>query len=1368
MLTVNNYLQRLVILCLIILMVESTNAQPPDFNFITFSSKDGLSSNAVNSILKDRYGYMWFATADGLNKFDGENFTVYRHNAADSTSVPSNNIVSLCEDANGNLWVGTSESLCLYDRRRDAFINYNFIACGFVRALCLDESGNLWIGSYLGLFVLNTRTGKVNHYSAKPGTVNQLISNTVISIFEDSRKRVWIGTNEGLHLYLGNNKGFQRYLHSDTDPLSITDNSVRSIAEDADRNLWFGTNDGGLSQLLPNGKGFKNYRSIAGDINSLSNNRVYALASDRAGKLWVGTESGLNILDPRSGKTSRIGNDARNKYGLVSTSIRSIYIDKNGVYWIGTLMGGVSKYDKNLVFFNLRQSNAFDRDGLSAPIITSFVEDAEGDIYVGTDGGGLNHYHRKTGLFCHPKLIDDPVNKLLKILAMERVENELWIGTYGQGIYILNTKSGSVKHYTKGKGDKNLLSNDIFCLKKDRDGNVWIGTNGDGVSLFNRKTSTLHHFAKYPAPGDDKLPSNGFIRSIQEDPLGNIWIASNGSGIVVYRPVYKDFKELKRENSNLPSNHVSDVYVDQKGVIWTGTLGGGLSRFDNHNQKFVSYSEDDGLSNAVIYKILESDSGKLWVSTNKGISSFDVKNGKFKNYSSQNGLQKSTFCIGAGLKTASGELFFGGLDGFNFFNPQTFRPNRVVPALVFTDLKIANRSVMPGAGEPIKEHISVAKEITLGYRQSFSLDFVALNYTAPGENRYSYKLEGFDKDWNNVETSRKAVYTNLDPGHYTFRLKATSDDGAWTSNETSIRIYVKPPFWRTTYAYAVYVLLIAGFLVAWRYWGIRKIKRKFALEQERMQTKQMIEQERKEAQRQHEFDELKIKFLTNLSHEFRTPISLIVGPVEKLLIQEGNEAKLKDLTMVKRNANRLLNLVNQLLDFRKLEANELKLHLTDGNLVSFIKDISETFMDMSESKGIRFSFSSSLDHLYTSFDREKLERILFNLLSNAFKFTDKNGEIYLKIERGPGSTVKIIVADTGVGIEPEVKEKIFDRFFQGNSKESVLNQGSGIGLSITKEFVRLHGGSIHVDSTPGNGSVFTILLPCPQKAIIYEPAEQQLPGKASALPDGVKQDVAATPEQEKLTVLLVEDNEDFRSYLRENLERYYKIAEASNGKEGWQKVLSTHPQVVVSDISMPYMDGIALCQKMKSDKRTSHIPVILLTALTGETNHLVGLRTGAVDYLTKPFNFEILNVKIRNLLGLNQHLKDTYTRYIKIETPPLEMQSEDEKLMLSVAKYIEDNIDNPDLSVEELSRHVCMSRGSLYNKILTLTGETPVEFIRSVRLNKAAALLESSNMKISQIGYEVGFTAPNYFARAFKAKFNMAPSEYIHLKRKGS
>ena len=1327
----------------LITLVQSASAQRNDFNFINFSSKDGLSSNTVNAILKDRFGYMWFATDDGINKFDGVNFTVYRHNPADSTSIGAGAVMAMQEDRLGNLWVGTNQALSLYNREKENFINYDFTGKGTVRSLCIDHTGSVWVGTYSGLYVLDPRSGNTRVYMADPAKPDQLMSNAIISIFEDSHNRIWIGTIAGLHLYMAGSNSFRRFLHNGLDPFSLSDKIVRAVAEDFNGNIWVGTNDGGLNLLQRDGKNFKIYKHSPTDKNTLSSDRVYTISVDNTSKLWLGTEDGLDVFDPQSAKVIRIASDRRNKYSLKGRSVRSICIGKDGIYWIGMYQAGVNKYDKNLAFFNLRQADPFDPHGLSSPTVSSLVEDPAGDIYVGTDGGGLNLYHRNTGLFDHLQLGSGDHAKVQSILAMERVGSEIWIGTYLEGLYVMNMLNGKVRHYIQGDGPNDLSSNEIFCIKKDSRGNVWIGTNGNGLNMYDPKSKIFHRFSRdITEYAKNNLPSNGFIRTIEEDRSGRIWIGSNGTGISVFDPSDRTFHLLNNENSNLPSDKVLSIHADRNGNIWAGLPGGGLCLFDSSRGRFVSYSESEGLSNGVIYDILEDDSGKLWVSTNKGISSFDPKSRKFKNYSYYNGLQQSSFCMGAGLKTSDGELFFGGLDGFNYFKPGELNANQNVPSLVLTDLKISNRTVIPGQNSSIKEHISVAKEIRLNYKQNFSLDFAVLNYTAPQENQYSYKLDGFDKDWTQAGTSKTAVYTNLDPGTYTFRLKARSDDGLWNTPEKSIKIVVSPPFWGTPYAYVFY--LLSAVLVLWglRYRAIRKLKNKFTLEHER----------------------LRVKFLTNLSHEFRTPIALIMAPTEKLLQQEVSEKKLEELGLIRRNARRLLNLVNQLLDFRKLEESELKLNLAETDLVSFVRDVGDSFKDISERKRINYDFSSSLGHFYTSFDMDKLERILFNLLSNAFKFTGPDGQVSLRIESDFPSGIRIILADNGVGMPQDIKEKIFERFYQGDAGPGVINPGSGIGLSITKEFVKLHGGTVDVESVQGKGSVFTVHLPFkPISGVVEKTPASTRPGPTSNMTAGA---AGVPPAPEKPTVLFVEDHEDFRNYLSKNLSANYKIIEAANGIQGWQMTLSSHPQVIVSDINMPEMDGIMLCRKIRSDKRTSHIPIILLTAITGDTNQLIGLNTGANDYLTKPFNFEILNARIKNLLKLNQTLKSTYSRQLKVVTPDVEVRSEDEKLLLTIARYIESNIDNPDLSVEELSKHVFISRGSLYNKILSLTGETPVEFIRSIKLNKAAALLENSDMKISQIGYETGFTSPNYFARAFKAKFNLSPSEYVNLKRK--
>lgn len=1330
-------------------------SQESNLNFMNFGSKEGLSSNVVNTIIKDHIGFMWFGSDDGLNRFDGQRFTVYRHKRDDSTSIASNEILDLYEDSSKNLWIATGSGLVLYNRKMDSFRSFGETRNKAITSIADDDDGNIWIVTYGGLHVLDPKTGHLTPKKFKTAQDQEAIrKDKVTKLFRDRKGRMWLGTRKGLFLYESKNKALVLFRHGGVSS-RLAGHDVSSIFEDKKGNIWVGTSNG-LGVLRRNGKELLDYRNSLSDKNTFSSNIIYTLAADPGGKLWVGTEEGLNIVDPATGEVSRIEHDGRNRFSLVGKAVKNIFIDKDGVFWVATFRGGVNKYDQNLAFFNLRQSNRFDPAGLSASVVTSFVEASKDRVYVGTDGGGLNLFEASTGVFRHIALSDAP-SRNLSILAMEKKGSEVWIGTYLNGLFILDTKTGQSRHVGAGSGPQNISGNDVFCIKADSRGNIWVGTNGQGVDYYEEDSKTFKHF-KRGGIERDRIQLNGFIRAIEEDKQGNIWIGSNGAGIAVFNPVNRYTKLLNKSNSNLPSDHVYTIFSARDGRVWIGSTVG-LSTIDMNTNKVITYSEENGLANGVVYKILEDENGMIWLSTNKGISSFDPVKRRFKNYSSFNGVQKSPFVIGAGLRLSDGRLFFGGTDGFNYFHPKDLYANRRVPKVVLTDLKISNQSVKPSEDSPISEDISIAEVINLDYKQNFSLSFVALNYTSPQESQYSYKLENFEKEWNAVGQSTTAIYTNLDPGEYIFKVRAMSDTGDWTAPPKSVRIIVHPPFWLSYYAYAVYLLVAVSVLVYIRRSGIRKLEHRFALEQERLKAQQMIEEERRESERLHEFDQLKIKFLTNLSHEFRTPISLIVGPVEQLIQHENNSPRNQQLQMIKRNSRRLLNLVNQLLDFRNLREKEQKLHVSERDFVAFVKEVAESFKDLADRKRINFTFSSDVKSYFALFDPNKIERIFFNLLSNAFKFTLEGGEVSLRIQEING--LHISLSDTGVGMKEEEQEQIFQRFFQTDTDASVMNQGSGIGLSIAKEFVNLHGGTIQVHSIVGQGSTFIVHLPLariPDVEILDDDIQEEVE---------LASDTAHAASDPSLPViLLVEDNDDFRFYLKDNLSAYYRVVEASNGKDGWQKVLSAHPELVVSDISMPHVSGTELCKKIKADKRTKHIPVILLTALAGEDNQLAGLGTGASDYMTKPFNFEILHIKIRNLLTQNQQLKSTFSKQIKMHAPEPVLASENEKFLEKILHYIESNLNSPQLSVEDLSKHMGMSRGSLYTKVLELTGETPVEFIRSVKLEKAAVLLEKSDLNIGQICYSVGFATPNYFARAFKAKFNMLPSEYLALKRK--
>jgi signal transduction histidine kinase/ligand-binding sensor domain-containing protein/DNA-binding response OmpR family regulator len=1299
---------------------------------------------------------MWFATDDGLYKFDGTNFTVYRNRSGDSTSLLVNEVLALHEDKTGNLWIGTSGGgFSLYNRRKDNFSHFpennntpGFTRTGVIRSICSDYRGKIWIAHFDALYSLDPQTHSISKHTLRDAA-GRPVKTHLISVFADSKHRLWIATDDGLFCYHIDANTFIQYVQDSSDTGSLISNQVRTVGEDKWGAIWVGTTNG-LSRLKPDGSGFLNYHYI-------QNTYINCIACDKDGLLWIGTGNGLYVLDINTNTFTVYSHEPENLQSLTSNWIRCAYIDRQGIYWFGTYRGGINKYDKNLNLFNLILNSRFQQNRADVAVVSAMAENKNGNVLMGTDGNGLYEFDRRKDLLLPVNLrVNNIPAASLAILALHRTRNnQLYIGTYAHGLLIIDQETGRATQLVQGTGANNLTSNDIFCLQEDSKGNIWIGTNGNGLNVV-KNGQVIARYAPQPrGAGETLLPINGYIRAIEEDAAGNIWIGTHGGGIAVYQPGNGKWTIYDQENSHLPSNKIQSLHRDGKGRMWIGSFGGGLAVFDQGKQRFTYFNEHDGLQNTMIHQIVEDDGGQLWMSTNTGISCFNTVTKKFRNFTTYNDLQNSNFVRGSGIRLSDGELLFGGQQGFNYFNPATLTVNRNDPTVVLTDLKIYNKSVAAGSNSPIKEHISVAGEIRLDYKQNFALSFVALNYTLPRQNGYAYKLDGFDKDWNYTGALNTASYTNLDPGQYVFRVKASNNDGVWSKNETRIKIYVRPPFWRTPFAYLFYVLAAGGLLLYIRNRGIAKIRQQFTWEQEREQ-----------ARRIRELDRLKLKFLTNLSHDFRTPISLIMGPVEQLINEGGAEGKIDKLNMIRRNARRLLNLVNQLLDFRKMEEHELRLQLSKGDFVSFVKEVSESFRDMSERKHIGFIFSSSIDKMDALFDHDKIERVLFNLLSNAFKFTLQGGMIRVEVDdAGKNSTgnnrVSIKVIDTGIGIPKDKQEEIFERFFQNYSASSVLNQGTGIGLSITKEFIRMHGGEIEVESEPGQGSVFTILLPLTQiEAPAVEKRETQAM-ETMAPPPSPAEDITTS-----FSVLLVEDNEDFRFYLKDNLRNNYKILEAVNGREGWQKALACHPQVIVSDISMPEMDGIELVKKLKADKRTSHIPVILLTALTGDEQQIKGLETGANDYITKPFNFEVLNAKIKSLLELKNNLKSTYTKQIKVLGPETAIGSTDERLLQEIVSFLETNLTNPQLSVEGLSKQVGMSRSTLYSKLLQLTGETPVEYIRSFRLNKAAVLLQKSNMTISEIAYQVGFTTPNYFAKSFKSKFNMLPSEYIARNRK--
>jgi signal transduction histidine kinase/DNA-binding response OmpR family regulator/streptogramin lyase len=1102
----------------------------------------------------------------------------------------------------------------------------------------------------------------------------------------------------------------------------------------------------------------------------LNNDIVNSIIQDDRGMMWIGTDhGGINVVNKQTFTSYFLMNSEEDVKSIAENAICTLFKDDRlGIIWCGTYKRGVSYCTGKRLKFGLYRHKNSDGQSLSYNDVNSFAEDKKGNLWIGSNGGGLMYFDRKANTFTrfkHDPANDNSISNDVIVSLYVNSYGNLWIGYYFGGMdYYSN---GKFTHYKPNNNDVNSLANkSVWKIYKDQRNNFWVGTLGGGLDRFDPSNGIFYH-------NNISLPNSvhsNYISALTEDKNGDLWIGT-AYGIDVLDKAKGIFVHYLHATHQLSNDNVTTLLSDSKGNMWVGTREG-LNVFDPTTQQFKSFRIEDGLPDNNILGILEDKEQHLWVSTSNGLGKITVQQGNngieihCRNYDDKDGLQGKAFNSNAALKLTSGELVFGGADGLNIFNPADIQQHKKEPSLVFTGLQLFNRMV--NVNEKLQNRVILpvalpeTKEIVLRYNENdFSIDFATLNFINTDKSKYAYKLEGFNKEWLITDgKTRRIIYTNINPGDYILHLKAYNEDGAWNEQGITLKIKILPPFWKTPLAYIIYGLLAIAVLFFMRRRVIRRAHRRFALHQERRESQQL-----------HELDVLKIKLFTNLSHEFRTPVSLILAPLEEIITHAKDDNDKEKLHLIRRNAKRLLNLVNQLMDFRKMEMHELKLAPVPGDITRFVEEVASSFTDLAERKRIGFSFTVNSKSLYTLFDHDKVERILFNLLSNAFKFTPEGGKVTLEadVKETAGQTwLEISVKDTGIGIPKERQDKIFEQFFQSDTPGVFLNQGSGLGLAITKEFVKLCHGTIVVESEINEGSCFTLRLPfAPLPPLITQESirERLVTAKVVVEEEPVKREIMpAVAAAGKQTILLVEDNDDFRFYLKENLKTYYNIIEAVNGLAGWQSTLSAHPDLVVSDINMPEMDGIELCKKITNDNRTKQIPVILLTAMAGEEEQLRGLETGASDYMVKPFNFEIMLSRINNILVRKVPVKHVIGKSETAETT--HVPTPDEIFMQKALNIVEMQLSNASFSVEELSRELCMNRVSVYRRVFSLTGLTPIEFIRTVRLQRAAQLLTQTGMNITEVAYEVGFNNPKYFTKYFKMAYHMRPSAYAAAMRK--
>ncbi|MCW8803025.1 MAG: response regulator, partial [Ignavibacteriaceae bacterium] len=1064
------------------------------------------------------------------------------------------------------------------------------------------------------------------------------------------------------------------------------------------------------------------------------------------------------------------GQNTNNPNGLSENTIISICEDKSGILWFGTWSNGVNKYskfdEKKFITFT---HNTNDPNSLSGNNIYSICEDSFGDLWVGTDIYGLNRMSANSNKFVHylnnPNDPNSISNNLITSIREDSFGN-IWVATDGGGLNKFDRHSNKFIHYRHDPDDPSTICNDrLSQIFIDSKGNIWMGDSNGGLDKLPKGSNSVIHYKS--DPNNPNSIGTEMIFGFSEDNNGNLWIGSNGSGLSKFnidREECVHYRNDPEDSLSLSHNSVSVIHIDKNGTLWVGTSGGGLNKLDNTKKTFKHYKVKDGLPSNMISGILEDKKGNLWISTYRGISCFDPNTKMFNNYSTADGLQGSEFNLWAYYSGRNGRMYFGGTNGLNVFSPDNLEQNLTIPSVVITEFELHHKPVFIGY-DPLwdrtilEKSISDTKLLELSYDDNIiSFEFAALEYQNPSRNMYAYNLKGFDKDWTITDaTKRYITYTNLKPGEYVLRVKASNSDGVWNEAGVSLKIIIHPPWWATWWSYTLYGVAIILIVIGLRGYDLK-----------RQRLKHQLELEHEHAVKLEEIDSIKSRFFANISHEFRTPLTLILGPAFKIKTECKDENLTKQAGMIQRNANRLLELINQLLDLSKIEAGKLKISASKGNLASFIRGISMSFESIAEKKDIRFKIKIQKTKIETYFDTDRMEKIITNLLSNAFKFTLEGGEITVSVIETENNSVKIVVHDTGVGISKKDLPKMFDRFFQANSSHTRDHEGTGIGLALTKELVELHKGKISIDSQEGNWTKVTIELPLGKDHFsedqIVETEEQEPEGREIIVSDFVSDRIVDEDFEggvaEKNIVLVVEDNHDVREYIREALIQEYNVAEAVNGEQGLRKAEKLIPDLIVSDVMMPKMDGIEMMKLLKNDAKTSHIPVILLTARSEQNNKLEGLGLGAEAYLTKPFDIKELQVRIKSLIEQRQNLQMKFSKgEVSFKRDAKKLGKLDEEFMNKVMNVVNAHISEEEFSIEQFGNEAGMSRSQIHRKLKALTGKSPSVYLRTIRLSKAKQMIQRREATISEISYKVGFASPAYFSRCFKEEFGYPPSE---------
>lgn len=1331
-----------------VLLLSSWMVVAQSYQFKHLEVSDGLSNNSVNTICKDRDGFMWFGTTTGLNRYDGYTFKIYQHAENDPGSLPDNYITDIVEMPDGRFWVNTGRGYVLFDKEQDCFITdvtgfmKNLESGGVPEQVFVDREGNTCL-SVAGEGCYRYKEGGKRLFFSY--VEHSLPEHGVTQIAECSDGLLLI-YNTGLLVCLDRATLAIKWKSDEIKKYIPAGKTIEfSLFVDRDNCIWAYS----LMGIWAYDCGTKSWRT---DLTAIWSSRpdviIHAVAQDIEGRIWVGKDyDGIDVLEKETGKVTSLVAHDDNGRSLPHNTIYDLYADRDGIMWVGTYKKGVSYYSESIFKFNMYEWGD----------ITCIEQADENRLWLGTNDHGILLWNRSTGK-AEPFWRDaegqlpNPVVSMLK-----SKDGKLWVGTFNGGLYCMD--GSRVRSYKEGVGNT-LASNNVWALVEDDKGRIWIASLGGGLQCLEPVSGT---FETYTSSNSALLENN--VTSLCWVDNNTLFFGTANQGVGMMDMRTREIKKIQGQSGNvkLSNDAVNHVYKDSRGLVWIATREG-LNVYDTRRHVFLDLSSVAEAKGNFIAAITEEQERNMWVSTSRKVIRVTVaSDGKgsylfdSRAYNSEDGLQNCDFNQRSIKTLHNGIIAIGGLYGVNVFAPDHIRYNKMLPNVMFTGLSLFDEAVKVGQSYGgrvlIEKELNDVENVEFDYKQNiFSVSFASDNYNLPEKTQYMYKLEGFNNDWLTLPLGvHNVTFTNLAPGKYVLRVKAINSDGYVGIKEATLGIVVNPPFWMSWWAYLLYAVGLVIVLFLARYRMLKREREKFHLQQ--------IENE---VAKNEEINNMKFRFFTNVSHELRTPLTLIISPLEGMLKETTDELQSTRLQLMYRNAQRLLHLVNQLLDFRKGEMSTHQLSLSEGDIISYVHSVCNSFLLMADKKHIQFSFFSGIDTFSMAFDADKVGKIVMNLLSNAFKFTPEGGRVTVMIEHVAGTPdiLEIKIADTGIGISDVDKEHIFERFYQAGHKGVEETTGNGIGLSLVRDFVTLHEGEVKVFDNIGMGSVFVIQFP-----VKHVETQVQLP-EETGMPAGDEEDKEmkeeAREEMERKNfplLLIVDDNEDFRIFMRYSLELQYRVKLAVNGKEAWEMMQEELPDLVISDVMMPQMDGNELCRLIKQDKRTAHIPVILLTARQNTEAKLEGLQTGADDYVTKPFNVTILVLRIRKLIELSRYHRVTQGM---IDPAPSEIviTSLDEKLIEKAIKYVEDNMSRTELSVEELSRELGMSRVHLYKKLLQITGKTPIEFIRVIRLKRAAQLLRESQLHVSEVAFEVGFNNPKYFSRYFKDEFGVLPSVY--------